>query len=179
MPVFVTGTNNKISPDDKQFTDLKRFVEKGGSAIYIEGAKKTIEEKSTVFPFTAKVHPGRGLWTCIPHLVHKHKIFSGLPSNTMMRNIYENVWATSTLRNINGEGNPETIVGTVAFDWFSKGHKMHYSGPGESWWGSDIAVIPTGKGKCVVSQLRLINNLGKDPVADKILFNMIDFFAKK
>lgn len=34
---------------------------------------------------------------------------------------------------------------------------------------------PLGQGRCIVSQLRLLANPGKDPVADKILFNLIDF----
>ena len=66
----------------------------------------------------------------------------------MMRDIYENVWATTTLRDLTVPGNSEfnTVVGSIGFDWFSREHKMHYSGPGASWWGSDIAVIPFGKG---------------------------------
>ena len=30
----------------------------------------------------------------------------------------------------------------------------------------------------IVSQLRLLDNLGKDPVADKILFNLIHFASR-
>jgi hypothetical protein len=32
-----------------------------------------------------------------------------------------------------------------------------------------------GKGRCIVSQLRLVENLGKDPVADKILINLVEW----
>ena len=52
---------------------------------------------------------------------------------------------------------------------------MHYSGPGASWWGSDMAILSYGKGRCIISQLRLKENLGKDPVADKLLYNLIHF----
>ena len=62
---------------------------------------------------------------------------------------------------------------SVGFDWFSHGHKVHYSGPGNAWWGWDVVVASLGKGRFVVSQLRLKNNLGSDPVADRILFNLI------
>jgi hypothetical protein len=180
IPVFVTGTLTKDSTDTKLKSELFDFMEKGGMAVYIEGAGTTIEDENTLFPFKAKVHPARGLWTCMPHLVHKHQIFDGLPADKAMRETYENVWATKTLRDIEymGEDEIETVVGVVAFDWFSHGHKMHYSGPGESWWGADLAVVPFGKGRCIVSQLRLVNNLGKDPVADKIMYNMINFASK-
>ncbi len=37
----------------------------------------------------------------------------------------------------------------------------------------DLAVAPYGRGRCILSQLRLVENLGKDPVADKILRNLV------
>jgi beta-galactosidase len=79
----------------------------------------------------------------------------------MMRETYENVWATQTLRDLPDEA----IVASIGFEWFSHDHKMQYSGPGESWWGADLAVVPHEKGRAVVSQLRIVENLGKDPVA--------------
>lgn len=42
-------------------------------------------------------------------------------------------------------------------------------------WGADLAVIPYGKGKVVLSELHLVENLGKDPVAEKILLNLMEF----
>ena len=50
-------------------------------------------------------------------------------------------------------------------------------GPGDTWWGADMAIVPLGKGRCIASQLRLVENLGKDPVADRLLMNMIRFTA--
>jgi hypothetical protein len=38
-----------------------------------------------------------------------------------------------------------------------------------------MAIVPLGKGRCIASQLRLLENLGKDPVADRLLLNMIRF----
>jgi hypothetical protein len=117
----------------------------------------------------------QGLWTCIPHLVHDHPIFHGLPVNTMMRELYENVWARQTLRDLDGE----TIVASIGFDWFSDDHKLHYSGPGESWWGADLAMLPWGQGRCLLSQLRIIENLDKDPVADKLLYNLMKWTTEE
>jgi hypothetical protein len=178
-PVFITGAKPDGEVDEGRFIDLLKFVEGGGTAVYIEGSGADFQRggsnrvESPAFPFSADVHPARGLWTCIPHLVHAHPIFSGLPVDGMMRDIYENVWATQTLRNLDGEA----IVASIGFVWFSPEHALHYSGPGESWWGSDVAIIPLGKGRCLVSQLRIVENLGKDPVADKLLFNIIRFLT--
>ena len=177
-PVFVTGTHLKETNLPAQ--DLKAFMQAGGTVVFLDGASASFEEGSDIFPFSAKVHPARGLWTCIPHLLKEHPFFEDLPVNTMMRDIYENVWARNTLRNIRTEsGKPyEAIVGAMGFDWFSPDHKMHYSGPGESWWGADMAVIAYGKGKCVVSQLHLSENLGHDPAADMILGNMMRYYTR-
>ena len=179
-PVFVAGTSMKKDRNGKDLTGLFDFMRKGGTVIYIEGAQDAFEEENAIFPFTAKVHPAQGLWTCIPHLVHQHPVFEGLPVNAMMRNTYENIWPNRTLRNLEGADQQqiETLVASIGFDWFSREHKMHYTGPGKSWWGSDMAIIPYGDGRCFVSQLRLINNLDKDPVADKILGNIIRYFIK-
>ena len=70
-----------------------------------------------------------------------------------------------------------TIVGAVGFDWFPDFDlsKRHYYGPGDTWWGSDLAIVRLGHGRCIVSQLRLVDNLGSDPVADKILNNLIQW----
>ncbi len=181
IPVFVTAAVPRTNSDKKRFSDLEAFVQKGGTLVYIEGTKEDSDGSNPLFPFSTNAHPAVGLWTCIPHMVHDHPIFEGLPTKGMMRNVYENIWPKMTLRDLKGKESSkiETLVGTVAFDWFSKEHKMNYSGPGASWWGSDMAIIPSGKGRYLISQLRLVENLGKDPVADKILFNMINFLTRK
>jgi hypothetical protein len=179
LPVMVTRLAPKGAPQVERFEQLKQFVESGGTAVYLDGVGVTRQRgksnqiQSEAMPLSATVEAAQGLWTCIPHLVREHPIFSGLPAGGMMRDVYENVWAAQTLRGLGGEA----IVASIGYAWFSEEHKLHYSGPGESWWGADLAVVPYGKGRYVVSQLRLVGNLGKDPVADKILFNLLKWTA--
>ena len=180
VPVIVTDYDSA----DKRlpFSTLLSFVKKGGTALYLQHQYKLgmIETDHPAFPFTARVHPARGLWTCMPHLIHDHPIFNGLPSGGPMRSLFENVWPTLTLRDIDLEEGttPKPIVGTIAFDWFSREHQLQYSGPGSSWWGSELIILPYGQGQLIVSQLRLLENLGIDPVADQILKNMLTFITK-
>ncbi|MFT4567827.1 MAG: beta-galactosidase [Saprospiraceae bacterium] len=166
IPLIVTGKNHD---------GVASFIRDGGIALYLEGVHKKMDASNNSLPFMADVHRSRGLWTCIPHLVHDHPFFKGLPVNEMMRNEYENVWPTSTLRSIEIEGNPHinSVVASIGFDWFSRGHQLHYSGPGASWWGSEVFEAPLGKGRFFVSQLHIVKNLGKDPVADLYLKNVI------
>lgn len=165
IPLIVSG---------EKYEGVEAFIRKGGTVVYLEAVRMKMDASENSLPFMANVHPSKGLWTCIPHLVHDHQFFEGLPKG-MMRNEYENVWPDRTLRDIEIEGNPhiQTIVASVGFDWFSREHKLHYSGPGASWWGSEVFEARLGKGRFFVSQLNIIQNLGKDPVADLYLKNVI------
>lgn len=181
-PVLVTNTKIEGEEEEAKFSTLFEFIQKGGTAIYLQAQNKRgmIKAENAVFPFTAKIHPSRGLWTCMPHLVHKHPIFKGLPYDAPMRETYENVWPTHTLRDIEMEDGTTAlpIVATIGFDWFSREHKLQYSGPGASWWGSDLVELPFGKGSLIVSQIRILENLGKDPVADKIMKNLLGYLLE-
>jgi len=48
--------------------------------------------------------------------------------------------------------------------------------PVEGYWsGANLLAVPTGNGKLVVSTLRVLEHLGKHPVADRILLNLISY----
>lgn len=180
------GPNSLIiasSPDILDEAEREAIMEqviKGKKLLILDKAEEWLSGDYQEFPFTAKAHPSVGLWTCISHLVREHPIFEGLPANTMMRDIYENVWPRTTLRDLRGSSAEEVVAigASMGFDWFSVEHKMHYSGPGDEWWGADVAEVKYGKGSIVFSQLRIIENLGKDPVADKLLYNMMHYVSQ-
>lgn len=178
VPVFVADL--EASNSDGQFDTLNNHVKAGGTAIYMGSVTTMVRSggpavsQLDTLPFEGELIQSKGLWTCIPHLVKDHPIFEGLPVDGPMRETYENVWATATLAGLGGE----TVAASIGYEWFSRDHKMHYSGPGDSWWGADLAIVPYGKGKCIVSMLRLVENLGSDPVADKLLLNLIKFTSE-
>ena len=51
--------------------------------------------------------------------------------------------------------------------------QRHYNGIGDVLWAADVLLVEKGKGKMLYSTLKIIENLGKDPVADILLYNMI------
>ena len=176
VPVFVSRTQANTPAQRKLFGELAEFIKAGGTAVYLQGGGPMVRwgragKASPLLPINVRSKRAMGHWMCIPRLVNDHPVFDGLPVNCMMGPIYENVWAQSTLLDVGGE----TIAGTVGFDWFPDYDlsKRHYYGPGDTWWGADMAIAPLGRGRCIVSQLRLVDNLGSDPVADKILLNLI------
>ena len=178
VPVFVSRTEAKNPEQRKRFGEVADFIEKGGDAVYLQGgglhARFGVAGKASgLLPVPARLKQAVGTWTCVPHIVKDHPIFDGLPVNGMMGPIYENVWAPISLQDIGGEA----VAGAIAYDWFPDydQSKRHYYGPGDTWWGADVAIVPLGKGRCIASQLRLTENLGKDPVADRLLFNLIEW----
>jgi hypothetical protein len=181
VPVFVTSLKTNNAQHKARFAELISFIKKGGTVVYLNGADKNYNRygdnqiQSEAIPFKGEVSHAKGLWTCIPHMVKAHPIFDGLESGGAMRELYENVYPIKTIRNLE-EGDP--LVASIGFTWFSWEHKLHYAGPDESWWGADMAMVPHGKGRCLISELRVLPYLGKDPVADKIVYNMIRFLAE-
>ncbi len=178
LPVFVSRTEAKTPAQKDLFGKLKGFIKNGGTAVYLEGGGRKAPwaeagEASSLLPMRVRIKAAIGLWLCIPHLVNDHPFFEGLPVNGMMGSVYENVWAQHTLLDVGGE----PVIGTIGFDFSPDFElsKRHYYGPGDTWWGSDMAIVPIGNGRCILSQLRLVENLGRDPVADKILFNLINW----
>jgi hypothetical protein len=178
LPVFVSRTEAYTPAQRDRFGKLKGFIKAGGTAVYLQGGGRKAPwaragEASGLLPVRIRMKAAIGLWLCIPHIVNNHQVFEGLPVNCMMGSVYENVWAEHTLLDIDGK----PIVGAIGFDFSPDFElsKRHYYGPGDVWWGTDMGVVPYGKGRCIISQLRLVDNLGKDPVADKILFNMIEW----
>jgi beta-galactosidase len=182
FPVFVSRTRAHTPPHRKLFAELADFIKAGGTAVYLEGGGPTVSwgksgPASPLLPINVRTKRAIGNWACIPRLVNDHPIFDGLPTGCMMDSIYENVWAQSTLLGAGGD----TIAGSIGYDWFPDYDlsRRHYYGPGDTWWGADVAVVPLGKGRCIPSQLRLVDNLGKDPVADKIFYNLIEFVSAR
>ncbi|MBT6765024.1 MAG: hypothetical protein HOA90_10885, partial [Prolixibacteraceae bacterium] len=133
-----------------------------------------------VLPFGAELHPPwvtLGGWAGKPHIVTKHPVFKGLPTELIMHGVYENVHPKVSMSKQKGK----YIAGMIGYEHFPKMDIMirHYNGPGETWWAADVLEAEIGEGKMLLSTMDILTHLGTDPVAEKILFNMIDFAGKK
>jgi len=178
LAVFVSRTHAKTKDQGSLFGELREFIKSGGTAVYFQAGGTYVKwgtpgKASPLLPVNVLLKRGLGHWMGHPRFVKDHPLFDGLPSDCIMGQVYENVWPQHSLMDVEGE----TLAGTIGIDWFPDYDldRRHYYGPGDVWWGSDMAVAPVGKGKCILSQFRLVDNLGVDPVADKILFNLIQW----
>jgi beta-galactosidase len=180
LPVLVVDNEAKGVGLKARFQALETFVKQGGTAVYLQallrpgnpywGAKLPSDE---VLPIRKDKKHALGLWVGVSHIVTDHPVFEGLPVNCMMGQEYENVWSPYVLKDMGGE----LIVGSVSYGFHAQPDtdKQCYKGPEPAFYGMDMGVVPHGKGRYVLNTLRLLENLGTDPVADKILFNLIEW----
>ena len=92
-----------------------------------------------------------------------------------MYGLYENVRAGFSIIDLEGEN----LVKLVANDNFPDMtlSKRHYIGSGDVWLGSDLIKSSFGKGTIWLNTMKLVPNLGKDPVADIILLNLLGYVS--
>ena len=102
-------------------------------------------------------------------IVKPHPIFNNLPSRCLMDlYFYRDLIARSSIVDFE-EKNTDNIVPTFA---------VGKPGGQGYWSGSNLLVYNVGSGKVIVSTLRLLDNFGKNPAADRILLNMVAFASK-
>ena len=178
LPVFVSRTRAGTNKQRVIFGELKKFVASSGTAVYFNAGGAKINwgkagKASPLLPVKVLIKRGLGLWMGYPRFVKEHPIFDGLPSDCIMTQVYENVWPQHSLLGVKGQ----TLSATIGVDRFPDYdlNRRHYYGPGDVWWASNMAIAPHGKGRCILSQFRIVDYLGADPVADKILFNLIEW----
>jgi beta-galactosidase len=181
LPILV----GKIPKEKESFEDIVKkaliLVEKGAFIAFVESPASELpffkrelnEVTEQELPFGAKSLPTLGLWAGRPHIVKDHPIFEGLPVNTIMKGVYENIHPTTSLMMQKGE----YISGVVSYDHFKNIDKMlrHYKGPGDVWYAADMLLSVKGNGKMLISTFEILPNLNWDPAADLLLLNMIDF----
>jgi hypothetical protein len=106
------------------------------------------------------------------HYVKIHPVFDGLPARCLMRQPYRNVVAPKTFV----ETGDEDICGV--FDTkpvASKNDGVDAS----ACWGNDLLVRRYGSGRIVFTHLRVLENLGNDPLADRLFVNMLRHFSRR
>ena len=199
VPVLVGEGKKGDQNFHNQVEEVKAFVERGGYAIFlsVQGTNLTWgapnpdpkpedanddwqrsvprvlqDMEVDKLPFKASMYTTSGNYISRNHIVTDHAVFKGLPVNTLMSGVYENVCATASIcRPADGK----YLAGVITYDQNKNMDIMqrHYNGIGDVLWAADVLMIERGKGKMLYSTLRIMENLTKDPVAEMLLYNMI------
>ena len=187
IPVLVGKTSKKDKKYKEKVQELRTFAKQGGYVVFFEVLGKRVpgfarelkEMEAETLPLEAEMQQKwatRGGWAAKSHVVSKHQIFKGLPTEIIMHGVYENVHPEVSISKIKGD----YIAGLIGYDHFPNNEIMrrHFNGPGEVWWAADVLETQFGEGKMLLSTLRIIEFLDTDPVAEKLLYNIIDYISK-
>jgi hypothetical protein len=184
--VIVGQLNDKSDNFISKLEKVKEFANYGGNVLYLSYKGKFIIDRkardlpekqfSEKFPIGMAVISTNGLWQSTVHMIKDHPIFEGITSNYHMDEVFENVGPTKSFFMPEGE----IIAGVISTDRYPNQDNMkrHFIGVGDVWYASDLSEIKFGDGLLVPTTLNILNMLGQDPVADKLFFNMINYYGK-
>jgi hypothetical protein len=184
---------------------LVAFARSGGTVLYLDippgkpigswaGNQRLIADW---LPLQLCLRPTRGLWTPFAHVIREHAVSRWLPAGKIMDRDYVNVYPHVSIVNVSerdptvplvgmdlwswlGQDATRAPVGTLGLGWRPGAFTddRDYRGPGPVIYGVDLIDWPCGEGRVVLSTLRLIDSLGRDPVADMLLINIVSWAAE-
>ena len=184
--IIVGQLNDKSDNFISKLEKVKEFASSGGNALYLDYKGKFIIDRkarklpekqlSDKFPIGMAVINTNGLWQSTIHMLKDHPLFEGITNNNHMDEVFEKVGPTKSFFMPEGE----IIAGVISTDRYPNQDNMqrHFIGVGDVWYASDLSEIKFGDGLLVPTTLNILNHLGKDPVADKLFFNMINYYGK-
>lgn len=154
------------------------WIRAGGVALYLElpWGQGTAE-----FPSIRKIESAwlprvlhnqatRGLWTGATHLIHHHPVTAGLPCDGPLDQTWLSVCPHRSLMDF--EAAP--IAATIHYAWYGGRRDLqNYHGVEPFFCAADLVAEPVGQGWAIYSAFRILHALGRDPLADRLLLNLL------
>lgn len=197
-PVLVAPNDASNEQQAAQFVQLIDWVERGGVAIWLDppstfentgqpvyqdpeknfmmrfqnpkrrpaGPWPNLLIQAGIFPKALRHRNATGGWIPVGHYARRHPIFAGAEVQGFMDWPWQNVAARKTLVNLD----VPSIAGSVSWQAYHD-----YRAETKAWHGVDLGILPFGKGRMILSTLEILPHLGKDPLADKMLRNLLAF----
>jgi beta-galactosidase len=143
-----------------QLKELIELAREGATLVALELPPDTAEvsQRFGLFPAPLSVTSIDEQVLFTSEWIRKHAITDGLPVNRVMDQTYAEVLPRHFLQQSTGD----VVAGAVG-DAFLTG------------WFQSLVVTPLGKGHLIVCQLELLDKLGRDPVADHLLLNLMRY----
>lgn len=147
---------------------------KGGAIVIFFGPPDDWNDLAQLLGEDVNATPKDAVGAFLPvcHYVKLHPVFDKLPARCLMGQPYCNVIPSKAFL----ETGDEDICG--AFNASSIAAD-NYMVENPVWWSNDILVRPYGDGRIVMTHLRVLEHLGSDPLADRLLVNLINHFSRR
>jgi len=163
LPFILVGHRlQEGGPSYAHIQQVSRQVRLGGVAILIEPANPIFYD-SLLPTVIRNICPMRSIG-----YVFDHPIVEGLPSNCVLE--YEYGRLLRGIRNCPEDvrkAGGRTIMGGIGAHMWTK--------PDEYIWNGLVDEVPVGRGKVLLVQLKLLDHVDKDPVARRLLRNLLEY----
>ncbi len=166
--IWVMVRPSEIAHDD--LAAVLEHVRAGDTALFLELWEQDVEglNQSGLFPFALELRASPSSWLGYLHFAHAHPVFAGLPAPGLLgRQEYNETLARRSLVGMPGE----CIV--VGFSSTGLERARRQEVIPSFWAGSDLQIVPWGKGRLIFSQFLLRETVGRDPVADRLFRNLV------
>ncbi|MBN1293686.1 MAG: hypothetical protein JXB48_17730 [Candidatus Latescibacteria bacterium] len=151
-----------LSDADEELQELR------DSGKYVCWCSPT-EFESDVFDFDIPYYDSKPRFVGPYHYFKKHPVFESLVPGHVLDDRFAGIMPLTSVR-IEGAVTIGGSFGTPIGYHFKIRGCEHARDPR---YGTDLAIVPYGKGRLIISTYRIAENLGKDPVADRLLWNML------
>ncbi len=166
---------------------LADWVRSGGQAVFLGAPPASALQaaaplrrmwghvpRNMLWPFDVTYFNAKGTWVPCSHVVKQHPVYDGLPSDCLMGQEYREVVSRWSM----AQPATDWISGTITYDWYAGlKHKQNYTGVSGAMHGADLMQMPYGAGHYLLCTHRIVENLGHDPVADRLLSNLLRWVA--
>ena len=150
----------------ENFGQVKKIVQLGGCAVLFEPEVMPLYEH--LFPTLLRMQP---VMRTISY-VRQHPIFAGLPVNQVAGYAYATVHPDKLERGADVvAAGGETLFGSLSMHMWTR--------PANYAWGAGLYTVPIGRGQVVVCHLKVLENLRRCRVADRLLINLITYAASR
>jgi beta-galactosidase len=119
---------------------------------------KEVSRKFDLFPMPVSVAPEGDEVLFTTEWIRKHPITAGLPANTVLDQSYAEVLPRFLLESPDGE-----VVAGASVDVFTLR------------WLRSLVVAQLGRGHLIICQFRILEELGRDPLADRLFINLLRY----
>ena len=151
-----------LSDADEELQELR------DSGKYVCWCSPT-ELESDVFDFPVPYYDSKPRFVGPYHYFKKHPVFEGLDPGHVLDDRFAGIMPLTSVRIDSAETLGGSFGTPIGYHFKIRGCE-HARDPR---YGSDLAIVPYGKGRLIISTYRIAENLGKDPVADRLLWNML------
>ncbi|MCE5249921.1 hypothetical protein LLG96_06845 [bacterium] len=191
--LYVVGPVDKKRLGDARIAEVLRKVKEDGADVLFLGlpliclsdADEELQElrdqgkyvcwcsptelETDVFDFPIPYYDSKPRFAGPYHYFRKHPVFEGLDPGHVLDDRYANIMPLTSVR-IDGMKTLGGSFGTpIGYHFRIRGCE-HARDPR---YGADLAVVPYGRGRFVISTYRIAENLGSDPAADRLLWNLL------